>query len=112
VVLLLIDSYLKGGSETMRKFETSTHNGFIFRTSGSSESWTTFTIFKKGDLEYFDGYTDLNDPKEVKRIYREACQKADMYAYGDNPGSPFAHSPSMLISRSRVLLIQTGGLDI
>jgi hypothetical protein len=97
-----------------RQFQTEIQHGHTVKWFGDGESWTMFTVIS---LSFLFGESALEarrkNPELLKQdAYERACQEMQWSYHYSGPGRNFSHGPSMRINQNRVMLIQSGGLDI
>jgi hypothetical protein len=90
------------------------HNGYLLKVSGDVESWQQFAVIPMVDVRHAlgDGFTRVEGDYDLRAIYEHVCEQLCWGAHEAVPGYSFARKPIMRVSRSRVLVVQTGGLDI
>lgn len=82
------------------------------KTTNDQNSWEVWTRFAVIPSEHMIGiaWEDTGEDSPLSDIYIQSCNLLGWYA--DQRGLFFANAPSMKVYGQRVLMIQTGGLDI
>lgn len=76
------------------------------RDDADGAGWYRMAVFPRALVE--STYGEIS-PETADSVLRQICP---WFAFGRRPGGPYANPPSMRVTRTRVVVRQSGGLDI
>jgi hypothetical protein len=91
------------------------HSGYMVKVSGDGESWQQFAVIPMVDVRHAladEAFCSVTGSIDKRAIYEHVCETLGWRPHEAVPGHSFARKPIMRLNHTRVLVVQTGGLDI